>query len=163
MVGEKVIADHYKEMIIPSLKTKDRLKLDQDGAIHNVKEKRKPWCKLSYKLFEEKYGYDPLLDIYPFPTLIQLKYFIGGIEHCVTFLLDEFLIEIFRLRSLSLMRILNTVALIKTNIYALMATEDYWKPLVFFKIDKISVIFRSKKSEIMFDAIKITWKEKNTF
>ena len=47
-------------------------------------KKRKTRCKLSYKLFEEQYGYYLLRDIYPFPTLIQLKYFIGGIQYCVT-------------------------------------------------------------------------------
>ena len=45
---------------------------------------KKPWCKISYTLFKEQYGYDPLLYIYPFPTLNQLKVFIGGIQHFVT-------------------------------------------------------------------------------
>ena len=33
---------------------------------------------------KEEYGYDHLLDIYPYPTLIQLKDCLGGIYHCVT-------------------------------------------------------------------------------
>ena len=37
-----------------------------------------------YKLFEEQDRYGPLHDISPFPTLIQLIYFLGGIQHCVT-------------------------------------------------------------------------------
>ena len=32
----------------------------------------------------EKYGYDPLLVISPFQTLIQLICFLGGIPKCVT-------------------------------------------------------------------------------
>ena len=31
-----------------------------------LREKVNPWWKLSYKLFEGKYAYDPLLDISPF-------------------------------------------------------------------------------------------------
>ena len=47
-------------------------------------EKDKPQWKLSYKVFEDQYGYDPLLEISPHPTLFQLKDFLGGIRHCVT-------------------------------------------------------------------------------
>ena len=49
-----------------------------------VREKVKPRCKLSYKLFKEQDGHDPLFGISPFPTLNQLKDFLGGIQHCVT-------------------------------------------------------------------------------
>ena len=52
-------------------------------AINCVIDKGKTQCKLSYKLFEEEYGYDPFLDIYTYPTLIHLKDFLGGIHHCV--------------------------------------------------------------------------------
>ena len=52
--------------------------------MNHVREKVKIQCKLSYKLFKEEDGYYPLLDIYQFPTSIQLKYFLGGIQHCVT-------------------------------------------------------------------------------
>ena len=43
----------------------------------------KPRCKILYRLFKEEYKYDPLLEISPFLTLIQLKYSIGWIHHCV--------------------------------------------------------------------------------
>ena len=65
------------------LKANERLKLSQDVASNHVREKVKPQCKLSYKVFEEKYGYDTLLGISPFPTLIKLTEFLGGIKHCV--------------------------------------------------------------------------------
>ena len=51
----------------------------------SVREKVKPGCELSYKLFHEEYGYDIWIDIYTFTTLIQLRNFLGGIHHCVTF------------------------------------------------------------------------------
>ena len=54
------------------LKANERLKLSQDVASNHVREKVKPQCKLSYKVFEEKYGYDTLLGISPFPTLIRV-------------------------------------------------------------------------------------------
>ena len=38
----------------------------------------------SYKVFEEQDGYDPLIDISTFTTLIQLTEFLGSIQHCVT-------------------------------------------------------------------------------
>ena len=40
--------------------------------------------KILYKLLKEEYGYDPLLGISSYPTLMQLKDFIGWIHHCVT-------------------------------------------------------------------------------
>ena len=46
--------------------------------------KVKPQCKFLYKLLTEKDVYDLLLDIYPYPTLIKLKDFIGVIHHHVT-------------------------------------------------------------------------------
>ena len=45
-------SDHFKDDISPSLKSHDRLKFDQDVAINNVREKCKPQCKISIKLFE---------------------------------------------------------------------------------------------------------------
>ena len=33
---------------------------------------------------KEEYGYDNSIDISIYPTLILLKYFLGGIHHCVT-------------------------------------------------------------------------------
>ena len=53
-------------------------------VLNRVREKEKPRCKLSYKLLKVEDGYDPLLDIYTYPTLIQLKYFLGGIHHFVS-------------------------------------------------------------------------------
>ena len=50
--------------------------------MNNVRAKVQPRCKLSYKVFEEQDGYDPLLEISMFPTLIQLKAFLGGLQHC---------------------------------------------------------------------------------
>ena len=50
----------------------------------HVREKLKPWYKLSYKLFKEEYGYYSLIEISPFTTLVMLKYFLGGIQHCIT-------------------------------------------------------------------------------
>ena len=35
-------------------------------------------------MFQEQDLYDQFLDIYPFPTLVKLKYFIGGIQYFVT-------------------------------------------------------------------------------
>ena len=49
-----------------------------------MRYKGKQQWKLSYKVFEEQDGYDLLFDIYLFPTSIQLKSFLGGIQHCVT-------------------------------------------------------------------------------
>ena len=37
-----------------------------------------------HKKIKEEYGYDPLLEIYPYPKFIWLKCFLGGIHHCVT-------------------------------------------------------------------------------
>ena len=49
-----------------------------------VIEKGKPQCKITYKIFKETDGYDPLFGISPFPTLIQLAEYLGDIQHCVT-------------------------------------------------------------------------------
>ena len=53
-------------------------------ALNNVRENRKPRCKISYKVLKEEHGYEPLLEIFPYPTLIQLKDFLGGVHHCVS-------------------------------------------------------------------------------
>ena len=52
--------------------------------MNRVREKVKPRRKLLYKLFKEQNGYDLLIVIYQFPTLIQLKEFLGGIQDFVT-------------------------------------------------------------------------------
>ena len=49
-----------------------------------MRENGSKLCKLLYKLLKEEYGYDALIDISPYPTLIQLKYFLGGIYNFVT-------------------------------------------------------------------------------
>ena len=69
-IGDKISSDRLKDEIIPSIKENDRPKLSQDVALNHVREKLKPQCKLSYKVSKEKYGYDPLIDIYLYPTLI---------------------------------------------------------------------------------------------
>ena len=53
--------------------------------MNNVRDKVKQRNKISYKLFKEQYVYDTLLDIPPFPTLIQFTDFIGGIKTFVIF------------------------------------------------------------------------------
>ena len=73
----------FKDEIIPSLEENDGLKFDQDLVLNNVKDKGKSQYKLSYKVLKEEYGYYPYLDIYPYPTLNQLKYYLGGIHHCL--------------------------------------------------------------------------------
>ena len=37
-----------------------------------------------YKVPKEECGRDPLLVVSPYPTLIHLKYYLGGIHHCVS-------------------------------------------------------------------------------
>ena len=49
-----------------------------------MRDKENHDAKVSYKLFEDKYGYDTLLNIYPFPTLFQLKNFLGSIQFFLT-------------------------------------------------------------------------------
>ena len=72
-VGDKISADNFKEKIIPSLKVNDRIKLAQDVAIDHVRDKGKPRCKLSYRVFIEQDQYDILIETSTFTTLIHLK------------------------------------------------------------------------------------------
>ena len=51
-----------------------------------VRDKLKTLCKLLYKVSKEEYGYDILLGISPYPTIFNLKDFLGGIHHCVAVL-----------------------------------------------------------------------------
>ena len=83
-IGDKIAADIFEYEITPSLKANDGIKFSQDLILNHVIDKGKPQCKLSYKILKEKYGYDHWLDIYPYLTLIQLKYYIDGIHDCVT-------------------------------------------------------------------------------
>ena len=82
-IGDTIASDCFKEEITPSLKANDRLKLPQYVALDRVRKRGKPRCKLSCKVLKEKYGYDTLINIYPYIKLIQLEYSIGGIHHCV--------------------------------------------------------------------------------
>ena len=52
--------------------------------MNRVREKVKPQRKISYKVFKEEDGCDKFRGISPFPTIIQLKDFLGGNHHCVT-------------------------------------------------------------------------------
>ena len=87
-VGDKISDVCFKDGITKSIEANCSHKFDQDVAINCVREKEKPRYKLSYRLFKEHYGYDSLLYISPFPTLIQLEEFICGIQHCVTVLVS---------------------------------------------------------------------------
>ena len=84
VIVDKIAADSFKDEITPWLKANDRLKFSQDVALNNAREKGKPQREISYKVLKEEYGYDPLLDMSTYITLIQLKYYLGGINHCVT-------------------------------------------------------------------------------
>ena len=80
----KISADCFKDEITPLIKKNNGLKISQDLALNHVRDKGTPWCKISYKVLKEEYEYDPLLEISPYPKLIQLKAFIGGVHNCVT-------------------------------------------------------------------------------
>ena len=79
----KKISLHFKDEIKPSVKANDRLKFTQYVEINSVIDKVKTRCTLSYRLFKKEYVDDPLIHIYPFPKIIQLKYFLGEVHHCV--------------------------------------------------------------------------------
>ena len=65
----KLLLIALKMKIHPSLKANDRLKFSQDVSTNRAREKGKPQCKISYQVLKEEYGYDPLLEIYPYQTL----------------------------------------------------------------------------------------------
>ena len=83
-IGDKTAADSFKDGNTTSLKANGRIKFSQDVVLNHLREKGKPQFKLLYKVLKGKYWYYPLVDISPYQTLIQLKFFIGGIHHCVT-------------------------------------------------------------------------------
>ena len=91
-ISDKIAADNFKDGMTPSLKANYGLKFAQDVALNRVREKVKPRCKMSYKLLNEEYLYDPLLDIAPYSTLFQFKYDLDGIHHCVT-VIDKWYFE----------------------------------------------------------------------
>ena len=82
--GEKVSENCFRDDIISSRQDEDGIKFAQNVALSYVKEKKKPQWNFSKKVFNEKDGYDPFIDISTFPTVIKLEYFLGGIHHCVT-------------------------------------------------------------------------------
>ena len=53
-------------------------------AFNSVIDKGKLRYKILYKLLKEEYRYDILNYISTYPKWIHLKYFIGGINNCVT-------------------------------------------------------------------------------
>ena len=52
------------------LKANNGIRFAQDVAMNHVRDKGKPLCKLSYKIFKDQDGYDTLPIIYLFSTLI---------------------------------------------------------------------------------------------
>ena len=97
------------------LKSNDRHKFTQYLAMKSVREEGKPQCKLSYKIFKDQYVYYPLLDIFPSPTIIRMKDFIGRIHNCIVlkFLVSGVLTVNSLLHFLSLEAIYSTVTIIK--------------------------------------------------
>ena len=84
----------------------------QDVALNNVRENGKPQFKLSYKLLKKEYLYNTLLDIYPYTTWIQLKFFLDGIQPSVTVVGKRIFTVIFILHVLSHKTIWNDVSLV---------------------------------------------------
>ena len=82
-IGDKISANCFKDEITSSLKTNDGLKFSQDVVFNHVREKGNPQCKILYTVFKELYGYYTLIDIYTYPTLIQLDDYIDGVHHCI--------------------------------------------------------------------------------
>ena len=76
-----------------------------------------------YKLFEEQDRYGPLHDISPFPTLIQLIDFLGGIQHCVTVAGKWIFERNIYFCFLSHMTIWTTIAIVMMKQNELMVTE----------------------------------------
>ena len=83
-IGDKVSVDNFKDKNTTFITENDRLKFSQDVAMNHFREKWRLKWKISYKVFEEKYGYDTLIEISPHPKLIKFTYFHGCIKHCVT-------------------------------------------------------------------------------
>ena len=145
-VGDKNSADCFKDDIKSSLKANGRFKFSPNVSVNHVIEKGKPQFKILYKVFEEEYGYDSLLDIFTFIELIQLKYFLLGSNIVLHLLVSLFFIVILILHFLSLVMIWTNVALIITEQRKLIATRYYLNPLGFYQQRKIQVSFRSKNT-----------------
>ena len=97
-------------MIILKMKLHPRLrkiigfkKNAQDVELNQVKEKGIIRVKLSFNVLKEKYGYIPLLEISPYPTLIQLNFFLVVSAIVVQLLLRGFFTVIFLWNFLSQM------------------------------------------------------------
>ena len=89
-IADKIASGHFKDEIMPSIKENDGFKLSQDVASNHVREKVKQRCKLPYTLLKEEDGYDFLIDISPYPTLIQLKLFLAGSNIVLQLLISGF-------------------------------------------------------------------------
>ena len=112
LIGDKISSDHYEDEITPLLKANERHTFSKDVVLNHVRDNGKPRYKLSYKLLKEKDEYYPLLYISPYPTLIQVKDYLGGSTILLQLLVSGFLTVIFFLTFLSQKPICTTVALL---------------------------------------------------
>ena len=83
-IGDKIAPYRFKDEITRLLKANYGLKFDEDVALNHIREKVKPRCKIPYKVLKEEDTYVQFIAIYKYPTLIQLKYYLERIHHCVT-------------------------------------------------------------------------------
>ena len=143
--GDNVLSDLFKDYIITSLNTKDSLKYSYDVTFNHVRYKVKARCKLSYKIFEEKDGYYPFLEISPFSKLIPLTDFIGGIQNCVT-VVGKWVFD--RNIPFAIPLACDNMDKYCTNYYERRVNNGYkgvLKAIGFLPRDKISAMFRGKK------------------
>ena len=145
-IGDKVGANNFKASIKPSLKETEGLKLAQEGALNHIREKVKPWCKISYKLSKEEYGYDPLLDISSCQTFIQLKDYLDRIHHCIKVVGTRIFYGDYPFALLSWKKICTSVAFMTMKQKEWMVTKDYWKQLYFSQKRILKMPFRSENS-----------------
>ena len=66
----KSSTDYFKDEITPWLKTNGRFKVARDVVLNHVTDKVKPQYKLSSNVFIGYDGYDTLINISSYPTLI---------------------------------------------------------------------------------------------
>ena len=131
------------------------LKFAQDVEMNHVREKRKSWLKLSSKLFKGKDGYDPLIEISPFPGLIHLKNYLGGINHCVTVVGKCIFDSNFTLPFPITRDDLDYCCINYNETKIINGYQVVLKSIMFFQQIKIQVSFRSKNSCILFDYINM--------
>ena len=123
--------------------------------MNSVREKIKPRWKILYTIFKGKYEYDPLIYISPFTTLTQIKYFLGGIQHCVT-VVRRCVFESNFPFALTITRDNLDYCFNNDNEkIEWMVTKEYWNPLGFSQQRKIKVSFRRKNSFIIVDNINM--------